>query len=473
MGRVKRTKQPKSVSSLSHALISRSASPMNLFRGIIDIYDGNAENDIDLHDAWQRGVRAILHKTSEGTYKTDTLYAKRKKQALEMNFLWAGYHFLSPEDVGEQLKYFLAIEDCSDPRVAMGFDWERTKPTTPTAAQVQDFVRRFNQAMKPRYVDRYPILYSGDVVREDPGCNAGDPLLAKCPLWYQRYNAAGPIGIPTKTWSTYTLWQFDDQNRKYGGPPPDVLHGADFNAYQGTEAELRAAWPFGGTGGGGVLPIDPITGDVTPPVKAPVEGFAGQAISLAVQEWNFWGNQTYDLNSHLTHSGHKEGENGWYQRVGTYWKDGVHINNLDGRDHGVPWSAAFISWLMRSAGAGTRFNYSEGHSHYIYPAIMAKLKGDTSAGFWCWRLNELKPSLGDLVCFARAPGIDYDHQDGGDYKAHADLVVEVDANSIQVIGGNVGDSVTRRLIALNDQGYLWQHVVNGELLFGLMQDRIA
>jgi hypothetical protein len=174
-----------------------------------------------------------------------------------------------------------------------------------------------------------------------------------------------------------------------------------------------------------------------------------------------------------THSGHKEGEPGWYQWVGTYWREGVHINNLDGRNHDVPWSAAFISWIMRTAGAGTRFNYSEGHSHYIYPAIVAKKNGDASAGFWCSRLNEAKPAVGDLVCFARQRGIDYDHQDGGDYKGHCDVVVQVNAASIKVVGGNVGDSVTRRPIRLNARGFLDQGIINGELLFGLMQNRIA
>jgi hypothetical protein len=77
------------------------------------------------------------------------------------------------------------------------------------------------------------------------------------------------------------------------------------------------------------------------------------------------------------------------------------------------------------------------------------------------------------VCFARQQGIDYDHQDGGDYKGHSDVVVQVNAASIDVVGGNVGDSVTRRPIRLNTQGFLEQHIVNGELLFGLMQNRIA
>jgi hypothetical protein len=95
------------------------------------------------------------------------------------------------------------------------------------------------------------------------------------------------------------------------------------------------------------------------------------------------------------------------------------------------------------------------------------------AGYWCWRLNELKPSVGDLVCWARQSGIDYDHQNNGDYAGHCDIVVAVAASEVEVIGGNVGDSVTRRPLRLDQNGYLVGGEHGGETLFGLMQNRIA
>ena len=171
--------------------------------------------------------------------------------------------------------------------------------------------------------------------------------------------------------------------------------------------------------------------------------------------------------------GHKEGENGWYQRVRTYWLEGTSTKGVDGRNHDMPWSAAFISWVMKTSGAGSRFRYSTQHSVYVYQGVRDLLQKNSAAGFWCWRLSEAKPKIGDVVCWSRQPGIDYDHQNGGDYKGHCDIVVEVDTDRVHVIGGNVGDSVTRRPLLLTATGYVKPVTLGGETLFGLMENRIS
>lgn len=208
------------------------------------------------------------------------------------------------------------------------------------------------------------------------------------------------------------------------------------------------------------------------PVAAPIKGFGGRAVAIALQEWDFWGGQTYDVAGHATRVGHKEGTDGWCQRVETYWEEGVNVRGIDGRDHDSPWSAAFVSWVMRCAGAGARFRYSTQHSVYVSQAIRDKMQAKMSAGYWGVRLNEETPSLGDVVCWSRQPGIDYEHQNGGDYLGHCDLVVEIRGNGIDVVGGNVGDSVTRRPLALAD-GFIKPVSYGGEQLFALMKNRIV
>ena len=108
-------------------------------------------------------------------------------------------------------------------------------------------------------------------------------------------------------------------------------------------------------------------------------------------------------------------------------------------------------------------------------SIRDRNQGNPNASYWGYRLNERKPQVGDLVCFDRDPDklVDFDHQHGGDYKSHADLVVSVTDKRIEVIGGNVGNSVTRRPLALSDDGFLPPAVVGGEKLFAVMGCRMA
>jgi len=199
--------------------------------------------------------------------------------------------------------------------------------------------------------------------------------------------------------------------------------------------------------------------------------FADKAKATATDEWNFFGGQTFNLQGHTTKQGHKENENGFFQRIGTYWVQGTGINGRDGRTD-IPWSAAFISFVMKTSGAGNRFNYSAQHSVYISRAIHDFQQQNASAGYWGRRLNEAQPKVGDIVCWARQSGIDYDHQHGGDYAGHCDLVVELGAGQVFVIGGNVSNSVTRRPLALDQNGCVAPRSGGGETIIALMQNRI-
>jgi len=428
---------------------------MATFEGIVDIYE---ENAFDFDAAWNAGIRAILHETSRGTFHKDSKYAERKKVALKKGFLWAAFHLLSDEDIGRQLDVFLSMEDGSDPNIGLALDWEEPKggQATMTYPHLRAMVRAFNSRMKPHYPDRYPILYGGHLMREQAELTAGDALLAKCPLWYQRYRDT-PLGLPVNTWPRYSLWQFDDENRA-NGAPKTLLPGADWNRFDGTFEELKQAWPFS-SGGENVKK------------EHSMSAFTDQIRMIAQQEWQWWGSQAYDVSGHATKIGHKEMEEGFYQKIGVYCVDGANVHGEDGRDRDFPWSAVFISWVMKQGGAGDRFRYSSQHSVYISQAIRDLLSGRDAAGFWGYRLNEMKPSVGDLVCWSRQDGIDYDHQNHGNYAGHTDIVVSVSAGSIDIIGGNVGNSVTRRTLALNEQGFL-PPLNNGEALFALMKNRI-
>ena len=69
-------------------------------------------------------------------------------------------------------------------------------------------------------------------------------------------------------------------------------------------------------------------------------------------------------------------------------------------------------------------------------------------------MHEKKAELGDLVCYPRQSGVDYDTTYS--YKSHCDIVVGVNRikRNIEVIGGNVGDGVTKKVLNTDNKGYL-------------------
>lgn len=169
---------------------------------------------------------------------------------------------------------------------------------------------------------------------------------------------------------------------------------------------------------------------------------------IAEQEWEFFGRGSK-----------KETQEGFYQRVGQYWQEGLNLNlngrSVNSKGSRIPWSAAFISWVMKKAGAGDRFKRSARHSVYIRDAIQKRKTNDSSAAFKGYRLNEVVPQVGDLVCASRgsdAGKVGYDTT--RDYEAHCDIVVATQPGKIEVIGGNVSDSVSKKTLKTDAQGHL-------------------
>ena len=176
-----------------------------------------------------------------------------------------------------------------------------------------------------------------------------------------------------------------------------------------------------------------------------------RVVSVAKYEWQGWGEPVIQKNGKQTRKGGFEADGGYSERVGKYWREGTG-KRYDGNDRKVPWSSAFISWIMKKAGAGKDFVYSSAHTNYIRDSISNRKKGKTNEAFVGYRLNEVAPKVGDLVCYARENGVTYDTTRS--YYSHCDLVVKKKKNEIEVIGGNVNDAVTKKILSTNDDGLL-------------------
>lgn len=143
--------------------------------------------------------------------------------------------------------------------------------------------------------------------------------------------------------------------------------------------------------------------------------------------------------------------------VGEMWKS-IKLN-LDGNDRDMPWSAAFISFVVRKTATDAEnyanFKFSSSHSRYLHDSIIKKESGDTSVPFWGYRLNEKMPQVGDIVARWRETERNYNdatHDDS--FKSHCDIIISVNASFVIAIGGNVAQSVSITRYEKSGAGFL-------------------
>jgi hypothetical protein len=210
--------------------------------------------------------------------------------------------------------------------------------------------------------------------------------------------------------------------------------------------------------------------------RQPYEPFSREAaVAITLREWRLFDDLVDDSTPGqvpFVNFGSSERRDGLWQRVGEYWWLGLDSDNqfrsLTGKhdQHGnvfpkqhdelYAWSAVFISYIMRIAGAGSQFPYSESHSDYINEASKASLGLVPRRGVLAQRLELYTPQPGDLVCFGRNEnrGLRFEDLPSSHFMAHCDIVVDVRPGKISVVGGNVDDAVTLKHVPVTSKGRL-------------------
>jgi len=168
--------------------------------------------------------------------------------------------------------------------------------------------------------------------------------------------------------------------------------------------------------------------------------FRENVVAIARQEWEYFEQGALSENDPLAS-----------QRIEEYFQS-------FGEDYtGQYWSAAFISWVMGEAGAGDQFNYSQLHADYLNQAIEDKESG-SDAAFIGHKTDEYSLQVGDLIGANREGEeegeitVTYDTAPDYSYYSHADIVVATRPGEIDVIGGNVGDSVSLKTYTVDPEG---------------------
>jgi hypothetical protein len=215
--------------------------------------------------------------------------------------------------------------------------------------------------------------------------------------------------------------------------------------------------------------------DAPPFAEVPYEPFSAAAVvAVARREWRLFGGGVDDdppgTRPPPPPDEKPEREEGLWQRVGEYWWLGMDpgspesgwTGKHDGdgnefpadQDDSYAWSAAFVSYVMRIAGAGARFPYAAAHHTYIDAAREVAL-GQADWAISAEPVDGYAPLPGDLICFSRTPvPVRFEDLPAGDFAAHCAIVVGYDSDMLDVIGGNVDDAVTLTHVPVTADGKL-------------------
>ena len=206
---------------------------------------------------------------------------------------------------------------------------------------------------------------------------------------------------------------------------------------------------------------------IPPFARMRYEPFSREAvIAIALREWRAFGSPVQPT----VIADKPERAEGLWQRVGEYWWLGLDPSQAEAawtgkhdaagrvfppeQDETYAWSAVFVSYVMRMAGAGSGFPYAAGHDVYIRAAF----KGDPKLVVAAERPEAYAPRPGDLICAARGRDSHLRFGELGHtpvFISHCDIVVDTGGpQGLSAIGGNVSDTVAMRHLPVTSDGRL-------------------
>ena len=150
------------------------------------------------------------------------------------------------------------------------------------------------------------------------------------------------------------------------------------------------------------------------------------------------------------------------KQIRRYWEDlGLGFTSCVS----VPWSAVFVSWCVKKAGATpSEFKFSAAHSVFVHEAIRNATSG--IGVFHGVDIPAEPPEVGDIIQNNRGGTTHTFHfaATHKKYASHSAIVVEIgeDASGgyALTVGGNEGNSVRKTIVRLTPAGFIKQRDAN-------------
>ncbi|MGG5809434.1 DUF2272 domain-containing protein [Falsiroseomonas sp. CW058] len=219
----------------------------------------------------------------------------------------------------------------------------------------------------------------------------------------------------------------------------------------------------------------PVAPQADPPLPYPPAA-AERVLRIALAEWRDWGAVTREAHAPGPPAG-LESDPANFPRVLAYWTAvpvdfGAIPDNrrryaaalAGGGAAGLwatpYWSAAFVSWVFRSAGVDAReFPPNATHALYLDALIADARRFPATAPFIPRAPEEHAPRPGDLLCFdrSRAPlrhWTDRLAETGAIRPMHCDIVLATPPGAVEAVGGNVADAVAMTRFPAGPDGRL-------------------
>ncbi len=160
---------------------------------------------------------------------------------------------------------------------------------------------------------------------------------------------------------------------------------------------------------------------------------------------------------HLQH----ESDPALSRQIRTYWSE----LGFDFPGVSTPWSAVFVSWCVKTAGASeSEFKFAQAHAVFVHWAIQ-NAQNQTGL-FQAFEITQQTPAIGDIIQNNRN-GKSFDFQFAAKqqkYESHSAIVVETGSDAqgryALTVGGNESDSVGMKIVRLTSKGFIRQRSAN-------------
>jgi hypothetical protein len=126
------------------------------------------------------------------------------------------------------------------------------------------------------------------------------------------------------------------------------------------------------------------------------------------------------------------------------------------------YSAVFISWCMRAAGA-SKTDFPPTAGHWVYASQALRNAEHEKGLFRARRVESYAPKVGDVIHVNRDDGkVDYDRVGHGQYNSESGIVVDIRPGEALIVMGNQepAGTVGTEKLALADSGLLVQRTSN-------------